>query len=343
MREIFEMQKTEANREFFKFIQKNYTSWLQKPNGDTPTLSHTLFKNKIIPNIDNDVPTFFLLIDNLRYDHYRMIEPLLKERFRKVDEDFFYSILPTTTQYSRNAIFSGLMPSEIDKKYPDKWFYDDESAGKNLHEDFFMQEQFKRNGINMKTSYTKITNHKDGREMEENFLNLMNNTFNVIVYNFVDMLSHARTEMEVLKELASDEAAYRSLTLSWFDHSPLLNALDKLKDKKARIIITADHGTIRVKSPAKVIGDKNTTTNLRYKTGKNLNYNPKEVFEVRKPEDAFLPKSNVSSSYIFAREDYYFCYPNNYNYFVNYYKNTFQHGGVSIEEIIVPVAIYETK
>ncbi len=343
MREIFEMQKTEANREFFKFIQKNYVNWLQKPNGNTPTLSHTLFKNKVIPNIDNDVPTFFLLVDNLRYDHYRMIEPLLKERFRKLDEDCFYSILPTTTQYSRNAIFSGLMPSEIDKKYPDKWFYDDESAGKNLHEDFFMQEQFKRYGINMKTSYTKITNHKDGRELEDNILNLMNNAFNVIVYNFVDMLSHARTEMEVLKELASDEAAYRSLTLSWFDHSPLLNALDKLKDKKARIIITADHGTIRVKSPAKVIGDKNTTTNLRYKTGKNLNYNPKEVFEVRKPEDAFLPKSNVSSSYIFAREDYYFCYPNNYNYYVNYYKNTFQHGGVSIEEIMVPFAVYETK
>lgn len=343
MREIFEMQKTEANKEFFKFIQKNYINWLQKPNGDTPTLSHTLFKNKVIPRIDPDMPTFFLLIDNLRYDHYRMIEPMLKERFRKVDEDFFYSILPTTTQYSRNAIFSGLMPSEIDKKYPDKWFYDDESAGKNLNEAFFLQEQFKRFGLNMKTSYTKITNHRDGREMEENFLNLMNNNFNAIVYNFVDMLSHARTEMEVLKELASDEAAYRSLTQSWFDHSPLLNALDKLKGKKARIIITADHGTIRVKSPAKVIGDKNTTTNLRYKTGKNLNYNPKEVFEVRKPEDAFLPKSNVSSSYIFAREDYYFCYPNNYNYFVNYYRNTFQHGGVSIEEIIVPVAVYETK
>lgn len=343
MREIFEMQKTEANKEFFKFIQKNYISWLQKPNSDTPTLSHTLFKNKVIPRIDPEIPTFFLLIDNLRYDHYRILEPLLKERFRKTDEDFFYSILPTTTQYSRNAIFSGLMPSEIDKKYPDKWFYDDESAGKNLNEEFFLLEQFKRNGLNLKTSYTKITNHRDGRELEENFLNLMNNNFNVIVYNFVDMLSHARTEMEVLKELASDEAAYRSLTLSWFDHSPLLNALDKLKGKKARIIITADHGTIRVKSPAKVVGDKNTTTNLRYKTGKNLNYNPKEVFEVRKPEEAFLPKSNVSSSYIFAREDYYFCYPNNYNYFVNYYRNTFQHGGVSIEEIIVPVAVYETK
>jgi CheY-like chemotaxis protein len=343
MREIFEMQKTEANREFFKYVQKNYTKWLTKPDGFAPTQSHTLFRKKVIPNIDNEAPTFFILIDNLRYDHYRIIETLLKDRFKKVEEDYFFSILPTTTQYSRNAIFAGLMPSEINKKYPDKWFFDDENEGKNLHEDFFMQEQFKRNGIHIKSSYTKITNHKDGKELEENILNLMHNTFNVIVYNFVDMLSHVRTEMEVLKEIANDEAAYRSLILSWFEHSPLLHALDKLKDKKARIILTSDHGTTRVKSPAKVVGDKNTTTNLRYKTGKNLNYNPKEVFEIKNPDEAFLPKSNISSSYIFAKEDYYFCYPNNYNYYVNFFKNTFQHGGVSLEEVIVPIAIYETK
>ena len=272
-----------------------------------------------------------------------MMESILKEDFRKVSEDYFYAILPTTTQYSRNAIFSGLMPSEIDKKYPDKWFYDDENAGKNLHEEFFMNEQFKRFGIDLKTSYTKITNHQAGKVLEDTILNLMNNTFNVIVYNFVDMLSHARTEMEVLKELASDEAAYRSLTMSWFDHSPLFNAIQKLKEKKVRIIISSDHGTMRVQNPSKIIGDKATTTNLRYKTGKNLNFNEKEVFFIKNPEEAFLPKSNLSSSYVFAKEDYYFCYPNNYNHFVNYYRNTFQHGGVSIEEMIVPVVVFESK
>jgi hypothetical protein len=235
------------------------------------------------------------------------------------------------------------MPLDIDKKYPEKWFYDDENAGKNLHEEFFLNEQFKNNNIHIKTSYTKITNHRSGKELEETILNLMNNEFNVIVYNFVDMLSHARTEMEVLKELASDEAAYRSLTLSWFDHSPLLNALQKLKDKRVRIIITSDHGTVRVQNPSKIIGDKATTTNLRYKTGRNLNFNEKEVFFVKNPEEALLPKSNLSSSYVFAKEDYYFCYPNNYNHFVNYYRNTFQHGGVSIEEMIVPVAVFENK
>lgn len=343
MREIFEMQRAEANKEFYKFIQKNYIKWLQKPDGDAPVQSHTLFKKRIIPLIDNEMPIFFILIDNLRYDHYKLMESVLKEDFKKVSEDYFYSILPTTTQYSRNAIFSGLMPSEINKKYPEKWFFDDENEGKNLHEGFFMEEQFKRNNISIKQSYTKITNHKDGKELEDTILNLMHNNFNAIVYNFVDMLSHVRTEMEVLKEIANDEAAYRSLTMSWFEHSPLLSALQKLKGKKARIIISSDHGTMRVKTPSKVLGDKNTTTNLRYKTGKNLNYNAKEVFEVRNPDEAFLPKSNVSSSYIFAKEDYYFCYPNNYNYFVNFFKNTFQHGGISLEEIIVPFAVFETK
>lgn len=343
MRDVFEMQKNEATKEFFKFVNKNYTNWLQKPNDETPTLSHTLFKNKVIPQLNDDYTTFFILVDNLRYDHYSVIETILKEHFLKTSEDFMYSILPTTTQYSRNAIFSGLMPSEIQKKYESKWFYDDESEGKNLHEAFFMEEQFKRFGINNKTSYTKITNYNTGKQLEEDILNLMNNPFNAIVYNFVDMLSHARTEMEVLKEIANDEAAYRSLTASWFVHSPLYNALLKLKNKKVKIIIASDHGTIRVKSPAKVIGDKNTTTNLRYKTGRNLNYNPKEVMEVKNPDEAFLPKSNISSSYIFAKEDYFFCYPNNYNYYANFYKNTFQHGGISLEEMIVPVAIFESK
>ena len=343
MHEILSMQKSEANKEFFKFINKHYLNWISGKDSNSPTLSHTLFRDKVKPYLEDDVPTFFILIDNLRYDQFKAIEPLFSELYKKTKEDYFYSILPATTQYSRNAIFSGLTPLEISKKYPDKWFYDDEDEGKNLHEEFFLEEQLKRLRYTGKMSYNKVTTNKIGKELEDRILNLLDIKFNAIVYNFVDMLSHARTEMEVLKELASDEAAYRSLTISWFDHSPLFNALQKLSDKKVRLIITADHGTIRVGNPIKVIGDKNTTTNLRYKTGKSLNYNPKEVLEVKNPADAMLPQSNVSSRYIFAKEDEYLCYPNNYNYYANYYKNTFQHGGVSMEENIVPFIIFEPK
>jgi CheY-like chemotaxis protein len=344
MQDIMSMQKSEANKEFFKYISRNYQNWLHHPNeANTPTLSHTLFKNKVVPAIDNSVPTFFILIDNLRFDQWKVIEPIFSTYFNKVKEDHFYSILPTTTQYSRNAIFSGLMPSEIEKRYREKWVHDEENEGKNLYEYDFVIDQLKRLNLAVKHSYTKITNSKKGKELVDNIYNLMNNDFNIIVYNFVDMLSHARTEMEVLKELAGNEAAYRSLTLSWIDHSPLLQALQKLEGKKARFIITTDHGTIRVQSPSKVVGDKNTTTNLRYKTGKNLSFNEKEVFAVKNPEDIFLPKSTISSSFIFAKEDYFFAYPNNYNYYASYYKNTFQHGGVSLEEIIVPFIVYESK
>lgn len=342
MHEILEMQKNEANKEFFKFISKQYPTWMKNPSG-APTLSHNLIKNKVAPLISQQVPTIFILIDNLRYDQFKVIEPMFNELFVKKKEEHFYSILPTTTQYSRNAIFAGLTPLDIYKKYPNKWVSDEDEEGKNMYEEFFMEEQLKRLGLQVKSSYTKVTTNRSGKELEDNILNLLNNPFNVIVYNFVDMLSHARTEMEVLKELASDEAAYRSLTASWFDHSPLYNALQKLKDRKVRIVVTADHGTIRVQSPSKVIGDKNTTTNLRYKSGRNLSYNNKEVMEVRKPEDVMLPQSNISTAYIFAKEDYYLCYPNNYNHFVNYYRNTFQHGGISMEEMIVPVVYYENK
>lgn len=342
MQEILEMQKNEANKEFFKFINKHYPSWMKNPT-QAPTLSHNLIKNKVMPFVQENIPTILILIDNLRYDQYKAIEPLFSELFIKKKEDYFYSILPTTTQYSRNAIFAGLTPLDISKKYASRWVYDEDEEGKNQSEDFFLEEQLKRLGQPMKCSYTKVTTNKSGKDLEDNILNLLNNPFNVIVYNFVDMLSHARTEMEVLKELASNEAAYRSLTVSWFDHSPLYNALQKLKERKVRIIVTSDHGSIRVQNPSKVIGDKNTTTNLRYKSGRNINYNNKEVMEVRKPEEVMLPQPNISTAYIFAKEDYYLCYPNNYNHFVNYYRNTFQHGGISLEEMIVPIGFFESR
>jgi hypothetical protein len=306
-------------------------------------MSHSLMKERVFPFVDQEVPTFFILIDNLRYDHWKAIYPVISENYRITDEDAFYSILPTSTQYSRNAIFAGMLPLEIEKKFPNYWLNDEEEGGKNLHEADFLADNIIRSKKDIKFSYTKITNINDGRLLVDNIFNLMKNNLNVIVYNFVDLLSHARTENQVLRELANDETSYRAITQSWFQHSPLYQALLRIADKKVNVIITTDHGSIRVKEPSKVVGDRETTTNLRYKHGRNLQYNAKDVLEIRDPHLAHLPKPHVSSTFIFAREDKFFVYPNNYNYHVNHFKNTFQHGGLSLEEVICPFIKLTTK
>jgi DNA-binding response OmpR family regulator len=336
MLEVLRMQKLEANNGFSKFVERNYLSWLNGTADEIPTMSHTLIKNKLISEIDKDECVFFLLIDNLRYDQWKVIQPVLAELYKVESEELYYAILPTATQYARNAIFAGLLPTEIQKKFPDMWLNDEDEGLKNQFEEQFLQAQLKRLGKDVKMSYNKITNHAAGKKLAENINNLMQNNLNVIVYNFVDMLSHARTDMEVIRELADDEPAYRSITKSWLEHSPLLDIIQQLAQKKIKIIITTDHGTVHVKEPIKVVGDRNVNTNLRYKTGRTMDYNKKDVFEIKNPHDAFLPKQNVSSVYIFAKENKFFAYPNNYNHFVNYYRDTFQHGGISLEEVIIP-------
>jgi CheY-like chemotaxis protein/DNA-directed RNA polymerase subunit F len=344
MLDVLKMQKADANNQFFKFIEKNYVQWLSGKMPNPPTMSHNLVKNKFIPELGNDnEPVFFILIDNLRFDQWKIIQPIIQDYYKVEKEESFYSILPTATQYSRNAIFSGLMPSEIEKRFPDFWLNDEEEGGKNLHEEAFMQAQLKRLGKDIKMSYTKITNFAAGKKLSDNLSNLFQNKLNIIVYNFVDMLSHARTEMEVIRELAENESGYRSITHSWFEHSPLLDIIKQLSAKKIKIVITTDHGTVHVKEPTKILGDKNVNSNLRYKQGKALDYVAKEVFEIKNPDDAFLPKQHPSTRFVFAREDKFFAYPNNFNHYVNYYKNTFQHGGVSLEEMIIPYVVLTAK
>ena len=343
MLDVLKMQKSDANTQFFKFIEKNYISWLNGKNPNPPTMSHTLLKNKFLKELSKDEPVFLLLIDNLRLDQWKIIQPLIQDYYQVETEDAFFSILPTATQYSRNAIFSGLMPSEMEKMFPNFWLNDEEEGGKNLHEEAFLQAQLKRLGKDIKTSYNKITNFNAGKKLSDNLSNLLQNKLNVIVYNFVDMLSHARTEMEVIRELAENETSYRSITKSWFEHSPLFDIIKQLAAKKVKIVITTDHGTVHVKEPTKILGDKNVNSNLRYKQGKALEYNYKEVFEIKNPADAFLPIQHPSSRFVFAKEDRFFAYPNNFNHYVNYYKNTFQHGGVSLEEIIIPYIVLSAK
>ena len=337
MQEVLQTQKTEANTEFFKFISKHYAGWIQDP-ASAPIMSNTLLKEKVIPQLEKDVPLFFVLIDNLRFDQWKAIEPVLLQNFRRTEEDSFYSILPTATQYARNAIFSGLLPAELQKQYPHYWKHDEDEGGKNLFEEELLRIQLQRLGKgSLRVHYTKVLNNQSGLDLQQHIHNLLGNDLNIIVYNFVDMLSHARTEMEVLKELAGDESSYRSVTASWFEHSPLHQALKRIADKRCKIVLATDHGSIRVHTPCKVVGDKQTTTNLRYKHGRNLQYEPKDVLAFRNPSLAGLPSPAINSSYIFAKGDQYLCYPNNYNHYVNYYRNTFQHGGVSLEEMIVPV------
>ncbi|MGO2357674.1 MAG: response regulator [Mesonia sp.] len=341
MFEILESQKIEANNQFCKFVEKNYTTWFD--GDDKPTMSHTLFKKKVVPELSKKQPTLLVVIDNLRYDQWRAFEPIINNYYKKESESPFYSILPTATQYARNAIFSGLMPSEMEKKHPDWWLNDTDDGGKNMHEEDFLMAQLKRLGLDYKTSYHKITSLKGGRRLVDSFKSQKDNDLTVVVYNFVDMLSHSKTEMEVIKELASNDKSYRSLTESWFKNSPLLEIIQQAQQLGFKLIITTDHGTINAKNPSKVIGDKNTSLNLRYKTGRSLTYEDKDVIAAKNPKDFHLPSINMSSSYIFAKGDLFFAYPNNYNHYVSYFRNTYQHGGVSLEEMIIPFSVLSPR
>ena len=334
--EIFAMQMNEANSEFGKFIKSNYINWFHPNCTSRPIMSHNILKECVFPVLDSGQKVLFILIDNLRFDQWKAIESIIAPYLRVDKEKIFCSILPTATQYARNALFSGLMPFEIQRRHPDYWIFDEEDTGKNLFEEELLQSHIQRLGKSYKVHYEKTGTLRSDSQLATNLKGVLNNNLTVLVYNFIDMISHARTEMQMMRQLASDEAAYISLTQSWFMHSELFELLKNAASQKVKVIITTDHGTIRVQNPVKVVGDRATSTNLRYKLGKNLNYNPKQVFELRKPEEAHLPKPNVSSSFIFALGNDFLAYPNNYNHYVKYYRDTFQHGGVSLEEMLIP-------
>jgi len=345
MSEIHRSLHQEANAAFFRFISGQYARWMEIGySADAPLMSHNLFQRQILPHVKKGQPLVWVVIDNLRYDQWKWIEPVLAGSFRILEESAFFSILPTATQYSRNALFSGLLPVDMQRQHPDLWQGEEEEGGKNLQEEAFLRAQLQRLcQDNLRCSYGKVTQHQEAQRLADQAHNMLNFDLSVVVYNFVDMLSHARSEMELLKEIASDEAGYRSLTLSWFMHSPLLQALRRLAAKRATIILTTDHGSVRVRNATKVIGDRHSSANLRYKHGRNLDYDPADVLAFRQPGKAGLPAPGVNSSFIFAKPDGFLCYANHYNQYVQQYRHTFQHGGISMEEMIVPVVRMTSK
>ena len=348
MTEMLKTQKEDANNGFAKFIKNNYLDWVASPSpqgglsrltgsdDDRPLMSPDIFKNKLFPLLDKGEKVFFIVIDNFRFDQWRVLAQEIGDMF-DIEENIYCSILPTATQYARNAIFSGLMPDQIAKMFPELWVDEDEEEGKNLNEGPLIKTQLERFRRHNTFSYHKINDSAGAESFMQQFNNLKKNDLNVVVINFIDMLSHARTESKMVRELANNESAYRSITLSWFRHSVMSELFRTLAQSDYTVVLTTDHGSIRASKPIKIVGDRNTNTNLRYKLGKNLSYNQKEVFVMKNPKQAQLPAPNLSTSYVFAMGADFFAYPNNYNYYVSYYKDTFQHGGISMEEMLIPI------
>ena len=342
MTEMLQMQKEEANNSFAKFVRKNYLSWVAPGTTQRPLMSPDIFKKCVFPAVNNGEKVFLVVIDNFRYDQWRTLAQDIGEMF-DVNEDMYMSILPTATQYARNAIFSGLMPEQIERMFPDLWVDEDEEEGKNINEEPLVRTQIERYRRHDTFSYHKINDSAAAERLVERLGELTKNDINVVVLNFIDMLSHARTESKMVRELANNESAYRSITLSWFRHSVVGELIKALAQIDCTVILTTDHGSIRASKPIKIIGDRNTNTNLRYKLGKNLNCQSKEVFVVKNPHEAQLPAPNLSTSYVFATGNSFLAYPNNYNYYVSYYKDTFQHGGISMEEMLIPLVTLKKR
>ena len=341
MRSLLEDQRAQANAAFAKWLARNYEAWFST-GSSRPIMSHDVMKHAVFPLLDQGEKVLLCVIDNFRYDQWKTIQPLLSEFFTIREEEQYLSILPTATQYARNAIFSGLMPLQIQEMYPQYWVEEGEEETKNQFEKELVQTLLDRYRRRESVTYWKV-NESEFCERVIHQLKSTQTPLNIVVLNFIDMLSHSRTESKMMRELANDEAAYRSITLSWFRHSPTYNLLKRAAELGFTLVLTTDHGTTRVKNAVQIIADKNTNTNIRYKVGKALNCSSKNVMTIEQPKRVGLPCPNVSSSYMFCSGNDFFAYPNQFNYYAQYYRNTFQHGGISLEEMIIPLVTLDPK
>lgn len=341
LQQVLQDQFQQANQAFGRFIKQEYKSWLRNP-GDAPLLSPYLLQDKVFTRLMDGEKVVFILIDCMRYDQWLLFQRSLTEYF-SIETDFYYSILPTATPYSRNAIFAGLYPLEIKQKHPQLWDMGQEETSLNRHEEELLKRHLKRHHLSAQVKYEKIIQPEDGNRIADKISNYTQSPFTSIVYNFVDTLVHSRSDSEVLKQLAPDEAAFRSLTETWFQHSSLLRIFKELSQHDVTVVVTSDHGSVRSLRDTKVFGDRDAATNLRYKYGRNLKAEDNAAIFIDKPEEYMLPVNPPANSYIFAKEDFYFVYPNNYNKFQNMYRDTFQHGGASMEEMILPVSVMKSR
>ena len=343
LQQVLYDQVQQANKEFGKFIRSEYAYWLKDGETDRPLLSPDIIKEYVFPRLSDEKPVFFILIDCMRYDQWLVFENMLSDYYN-IETDFYYSILPTATPYSRNAIFAGLYPSEIERNYPNLWtLQDDNETSLNRFEQELLEEQFLRKKLNIKPKYEKVLHAEDNKKIQDRIKNYLQQPFSAFVFNFVDTLVHSRSDSDVLKEISPDVSAFRGLTKAWFSHSALFNIFKILSKEDCTIIVTTDHGSVRALRDTKVIGDRDTSTGLRYKYGKHLKVNSDDAIFVKNPADYKLPRSVMAMNYVLATEDYFFVYPTNYNRFQNKYKDTFQHGGASMEEMILPVAVLNPK
>ncbi|MDH4223675.1 MAG: PglZ domain-containing protein, partial [candidate division Zixibacteria bacterium] len=336
-------QKRECDLEFGRYVGKNYLNWIDKE--DAPPLSVDVVAKYLYPLLLEKKPVFFIVVDCMRLDQYLLIEPVLNEYF-SLKREYYYSILPTATPYSRNALFSGLFPGEISQLYPDLWkagTLDDYS--RNRYERQLLDILLKKLKLSFKTEpkYVKVLDAAEGDNLARKISSYKNSSLLSIVFNFLDILAHGRSESEILKEIAPDEGAFRSLMRSWFLHSSLFEILKYLSRQDCSILLTTDHGSVLGTRGSVAHGKKDTSTNLRYKYGDNLNCEQREAILIKDPKKYKLPTYTMSTTYIIAKEDYYFVYPSKQSEYERQYRNSFQHGGISLEEMILPIVTLRPK